>query len=157
LGGSLPVLELPADRPRPALQTYNGASISFPLSPALSQSLKALCKAEGVTLFMTLLAAFKVLLYRYTGQEDVIIGSPIAHRHRQELEGLIGFFVNTLATRTDLSGNRPFRELLGRVREKALGASAHKVLPFEYLVEQLQPDRNLSHSPLVQVVFVLQK
>src|SRR2546421_152569 len=156
LGGSLPVLELPADRPRPALQTYNGASISFPLSPALSQSLKALCKAEGVTLFMTLLAAFKVLLCHYTGQEDVIVGSPIANRHRQELEGLIGFFVNTLAMRTDLSGNPTFKELLGRVRETALGAYANQDLPFEYLVEQLQPDRNLSHSPLVQVVFVLQ-
>src|SRR5256714_1658740 len=156
LGGSLPILELPADRARPALQTYNGASISFSLSPALSQSLKALCKAEGVTLFMTLLAAFKVLLYRYTGQEDVIVGSPIANRHRQELEGLIGFFVNTLAMRTDLSGNPTFKELLGRVRETALGAYANQDLPFEYLVEQLQPDRNLSHSPLVQVVFVLQ-
>jgi len=156
LGGGLPILELPTDRARPALQTYNGASLSFPLSPALSQSLKALCKAEGVTLFMTLLAAFKVLLYRYTGQEDVIVGSPIANRHRQELEGLIGFFVNTLAMRTDLSGNPTFRELLGRVRETALGAYAHQDLPFEYLVEQLQPDRNLSHSPLVQVVLVLQ-
>src|SRR5205085_6270817 len=141
LGGGLPILELPTDRARPALQTYNGASLSFPLSPALSQSLKALCKAEGVTLFMTLLAAFKVLLYRYTGQEDVIVGSPIANRHRQELEGLIGFFVNTLAMRTDLSGNPTFRELLGRVRETALGAYAHQDLPFEYLVEQLQPDR----------------
>src|SRR5437763_465999 len=156
LGGGLPILELPADRPRPALQTYNGASISFPLSPALSRSLKALCKAEGVTLFMTLLAAFKVLLYRYTGQEDLVVGSPIANRHRQELEGLIGFFVNTLAMRTDLSGDPTFRELLRRVRETALGAYAHQDLPFEYLVEQLQPERNLSHSPLVQVVFVLQ-
>ena len=156
LGGGLPILELPADRPRPALQTYNGASLSFPLSPALSQSLKALCKAEGVTLFMTLLAAFKVMLYRYTGQEDVIVGTPIANRHRQELEGLIGFFVNTLAMRTDLSGDPTFRELLRRVRETALGAYGHQDLPFEYLVEQLQPERNLSHSPLVQVVFVLQ-
>ncbi|HEX3560510.1 MAG TPA: amino acid adenylation domain-containing protein [Pyrinomonadaceae bacterium] len=156
LGGGLPILELPADRPRPALQTYNGASLSFPLSPALSQLLKAFCKAEGVTLFMTLLAAFKVLLYRYTGQEDLVVGSPIANRHRQELEGLIGFFVNTLAMRTDLSGDPTFKELLRRVRETALGAYAHQDLPFEYLVEQLQPERNLSHSPLVQVVFVLQ-
>ena len=156
LGGSLPILELPTDRPRPALQTYNGSSISFPLSTGLSQSIRSLCRAEGVTLFMTLLAAFKVLLYRYTGQEDLIVGSPIANRHRHELEGLIGFFVNTLAMRTNLSGNPTFRELLKLVRETALGAYAHQDLPFEYLVEQLQPNRDLSHSPLVQVVLVLQ-
>ena len=155
LGGSLPILELPTDRPRPALQTYNGSSLSFPLSSELSQSIRSLCKTEGVTLFMTLLAAFKVLLYRYTGQEDVIVGSPIANRHRHELESLIGFFVNTLAMRTDLSGNPTFRELLKLVREAALGAYAHQDLPFEYLVEQLQPNRDLSHSPLVQVMLVL--
>ncbi len=156
LGGTLPILELPTDRPRPALQTYNGSSLSFPLSPALSQSLQSLCKAEGVTLFMTLLAAFKVFLYRYTGQEDLIVGSPIANRHRQELERLIGFFINTLPMRTNLSGNPTFRELLNLVRETALGAYAHQDLPFEYLVEQLQPNRDLTHSPLVQVVLVLQ-
>src|SRR5215207_4058341 len=156
LGGTLPILELPADRPRPALQTYNGSSLSFSLSPPLSESLKSLCKAEGVTLFMTLLAALKVLLYRYTGQEDLIVGSPIANRHRQELESLIGFFVNTLAMRTDLSGNPTFRELVERVRDTALGAYGHQDLPFEYLVEQLQPNRDLSHSPLVQVLFVVQ-
>jgi amino acid adenylation domain-containing protein len=156
LGRSLPILELPTDRPRPVLQTYNGSSLSFPLSPGLTQSLKSLCKGEGVTLFMTLLAAFKVFLYRYTGQEDLIVGSPIANRHRQELESLIGFFVNTLAMRTDLSGNPTFRELLKLVRETALDAYARQDLPFEYLVEQLQPNRDLSHSPLVQVVLVLQ-
>src|SRR5215212_1454241 len=156
LGGTLPILELPADRPRPALQTYNGSSLSFSLSRPLSESLKSLCKAEGVTLFMTLLAAFKVLLYRYTGQEDLIVGSPIANRHRQELENLIGFFVNTLAMRTDLSGNPTFEELLKRVRETALDAYANQDLPFEYLVEHLQPNRDLSHSPLVQVVLVLE-
>ncbi len=156
LGGTLPILELPTDRPRPALQTYNGSSLSFPLTPALSQSLQSLCKAEGVTLFMTLLAAFKVFLYRYTGQEDLIVGSPIANRHRHELERLIGFFINTLAMRTNLCGNPTFRELLKLVRETALGAYAHQDLPFEYLVEQLQSNRDLSHSPLVQVVFVLQ-
>src|SRR5690349_8777413 len=156
LGGSLPILELPTDRPRPALQTYNGSSLSFPLSPDLSQSIKSLCKTEGVTLFMVLLAAFKVFLYRYTGQEDLIVGSPIANRHRHELESLIGFFVNMLAMRTNLSGNPSFRELLKLVRETALGAYAHQDLPFEYLVEQLQPNRDLSHSPLVQVVLVLQ-
>ncbi|HSE19639.1 MAG TPA: amino acid adenylation domain-containing protein [Pyrinomonadaceae bacterium] len=156
LGGTLPVLELPTDRPRPALQTYNGFSLSFSLSRDVSQSLKSLCNAEGVTLFMTLLAAFKVLLYRYTGQEDLIVGAPIANRQRQDLESLIGFFLNTLAMRTDLSGNPSFRELLKRVRETALGAYAHQDLPFEYLVEHLQPNRDLSHSPLVQVVLVLQ-
>ena len=156
LGGSLPILEMPSDRPRPALQTYNGSSLSFPLSPNLSQSLKSLCKAEGVTPFMMLLAAFKVFLYRYTGQQDLIVGSPIANRHRHELESLIGFFVNTLAMRTHLFGNPTFRELLKLVRETALGAYAHQDLPFEYLVEQLQPNRDLSHSPLVQVVLVLQ-
>ena len=156
LGGNLPILELPTDRPRPLVQTYNGSSLSFFLSPSASASLKSLCKAEGVTLFMALLAAFKVLLYRYTGQEDLIVGSPIANRHRHELESLIGFFVNTLAMRTDLSGNPTFRELLQRVRETALGAYAHQHLPFEYLVEHLQPNRDLSHSPLVQVVLVLE-
>src|SRR5215213_2403037 len=156
LGGTLPILELPTDRRRPALQTYNGTSLSFSLSPVVSQSLKGLCKQEGVTLFMMLLAVFKVLLYRYTGQEDLIVGSPIANRHRRELESLIGFFVNTLAMRTDLSGNPTFKELLTRVRDTALGAYTHQDLPFEYLVEQLQPDRDLSHSPLVQVVFVVQ-
>ena len=156
LGGSLPILKIPGDRPRPALQTYNGSSLSFPLSPDLSQALKSLCKAEGVTLFMMLLTAFKVFLYRYTGQEDLIVGSPIANRHRHELESLIGFFINTLAMRTNLSGNPTFRELLKLVRETALGAYAHQDLPFEYLVEQLQPNRDLSHSPLVQVVLVLQ-
>src|SRR5215216_4538656 len=156
LGGSLPILELPTDRPRPVLQTYNGSGLSFPLSPTLSQSLHSFCKAEGVTLFMTLLATFKVFLYRYTGQEDLIVGSPIANRHRHELERLIGFFINTLAMRTNLSGNPTFKELLTRVRETALGTYAHQDLPFEYLVEQLQPNRDLSHSPLVQVVLVLQ-
>src|SRR5215216_6509079 len=156
LSGSLPILELPTDRPRPVLQTYNGSGLSFPLSPTLSQSLHSFCKAEGVTLFMTLLATFKVFLYRYTGQEDLIVGSPIANRHRHELERLIGFFLNTLAMRTNLSGNPTFRELLKLVRETALGAYAHQDLPFEYLVKQLQPNRDLSHSPLVQVVLVLQ-
>jgi amino acid adenylation domain-containing protein len=156
LGGELPVLELPTDRPRPPVQTYRGASQSLELSKELTDALKALSQREGVTLFMTLLAAFKVLLYRYTGQEDVIVGSPIANRNWAEIEGLIGFFVNTLVLRSDLSGTPSFRELLGRVREVALGAYAYQDTPFEKLVEELQPERDISYNPLFQVMFVLQ-
>ncbi|WP_086691624.1 amino acid adenylation domain-containing protein [Nostoc sp. T09] len=156
LGGNLPVLQLPTDRPRPAIQTSNGQRQSFELSSSLTQALKTLSQQEGVTLFMTLLAAFQTLLYRYTGQEDILVGSPIANRNRSEIEGLIGFFVNTLVLRTDLSGNPSFRELLKRVREVTLGAYTHQDLPFEQLVEELQPERNLSYSPIFQVMFALQ-
>ena len=131
LGGELPVLELPTDRPRPAVQTHRGAIESLALSKELTDALQAMSRREGVTLFMTLLAAFKTLLYRLTGQEDTIVGTPIAGRNRTELEGLIGFFVNTIVMRTDLSGQPTFRELLGRVRETALGAYAHQDMPFE--------------------------
>jgi len=155
LGASALVLELPADRPRPALQTFNGSSIPFSIPQDLTEPLKALTRSEKATLFMTLLAAFKVLLHRYTGQDDITVGTPIANRQRQEVEHLIGFFTNTLALRTDLSGNPGFRELLQRVRETALDAYAHQDLPFEHLVEQLHPQRTLSHSPLVQVMLVL--
>ncbi|RMF30995.1 MAG: non-ribosomal peptide synthetase, partial [Chloroflexi bacterium] len=156
LSGSPPVLELPTDRPRPSVQTSRGASFAFALPQDLSQAIQALSQEEGVTLFMTLLAAFQTLLYRYTGQEDICVGTPIANRNRPEIEGLIGFFVNTLVLRTDLSGNPRFTELLKRVREVALGAYAHQDLPFEMLVEALQPQRDMSHSPLFQVMFVLQ-
>jgi aspartate racemase len=149
-------LELPTDRPRPAVQTFRGAYQSLVLPASLSRSLKALSQEEEATLFMTLLAAFQTLLYRYTGQEDIVVGSPIANRTRAELEGLIGFFVNTLALRTNLSGNPGFRELLGRVREVALEAYAHQDTPFEKLVEELQPERDLSRTPLFQVIFALQ-
>lgn len=155
LGNNLPVLELPADRPRPPLQTFRGATILFSLPPALSKSLKALSQSERATLFMTLLTAFKVLLHRYTGLEDITVGTPIANRQRQDLEHLIGFFTNTLAIRTDLSGNPAFCDLLRTVRETLLDAYAHQDLPFEYLVEELHPERTLSHSPLVQVLFVM--
>jgi amino acid adenylation domain-containing protein len=156
LAGNLPVLQLPTDRPRPRVQTFSGRTKSFSLSSNLTEALKALSRDEDVTLFMTLLTAFKTLLYRYTGQDDILIGSPIANRNRNELEPLIGFFVNTLVLRTHLGGNASFRELLGRVREITLGAYAHQDLPFEYLIENLQPERNLSYNPLFQVMFILQ-
>ena len=156
LAGAPPLLELPADRPRPALQTFRGASQSFTLPEELSAALKELSRREGATLFMTLLAAFQTLLHRYSGQDGISVGSPITSRTRSELEGLIGFFVNTLVLHTDLGGNPGFRELLGRVREAALGAYAHQDLPFEKLVYELQPERDLSRTPLFQVMFVMQ-
>jgi amino acid adenylation domain-containing protein/non-ribosomal peptide synthase protein (TIGR01720 family) len=156
LAGAPPVLELPTDRPRPAIASYRGASQSVVIPKPLSQKLQALSQRCGVTLFMTLLAAFQTLLYRYTGQQDICVGSPIANRNRSETEQLIGFFVNTLVLRTQLEGNLSFQKLLARVREVTLGAYAHQDLPFEQLVEALQPERSLSHQPLFQVMFALQ-
>ena len=156
LGGAPPLLELPTDHTRPTVQTFRGAHQSLPLPKNISAGLKALSRQQGVTLFMTLLAAFKILLHSYTSQDDIIIGTPIANRNRLEIEGLIGFFVNTLVLRTDLSGDPDFRELLRRVREVCLGAYAHQDLPFERLVEELHLARNLSRNPLFQVMFVLQ-
>lgn len=153
---NVPTLQLPTDRRRPPVQSYRGAGQSLELSKALSDQVKALSRKEGATLFMTLLAAFQTLLCRYTGQEDIVMGSPIAGRTRAEMEGLIGFLVNTLVLRGDLSGNPTFRELLARVRVAAFEAYAHQDVPFEKLVEELQPQRNLSHSPLFQIMFVLQ-
>jgi len=150
------VLQLPTDRPRPKIQTFRGATESFFLSAKLTEALKVLSLQEGVTLFMTLLTAFKTLLYRYSGQEDIAVGSPIANRNQTETENLIGFFVNTIVLRTDVSGNPSFRELLHRVRECTLSAYAHQDLPFEYLVEKLQPERNLNHNPIFQVMFAFQ-
>jgi amino acid adenylation domain-containing protein len=150
------VLNLPTDRLRPAVPTYKGAKQFIQLPPELTQALETLSHQEGVTLFMTLLAAFQTLLYRYTQQEDIAIGSPIANRNRSEVEGLIGFFVNTLVLRTDLSGNPTFQELLNRVRQVTLSAYAHQDLPFEKLVEELHQERDLSCHPLFQVVFSLQ-
>ncbi|BDI19846.1 hypothetical protein ANSO36C_56480 [Nostoc cf. commune SO-36] len=150
------LLSLPTDRPRPSVQTFAGAYQHFALSEELTTKLTQLSQQQGCTLFMTLLAAYDTLLYRYTGVADILIGSPIANRNRGEIERLIGFFVNTLVMRTDLSGNPSFSELLTRVREMALGAYSHQDLPFEMLVEALQPERNLSHTPLFQVMFVLQ-
>ncbi|MEH1775235.1 amino acid adenylation domain-containing protein [Nostoc sp.] len=150
-------LALPTDRPRPAVQSFRGAVASFELSASLTDMLRSLSNREGVTLFMTLLGAFQALLYRYTGQEDICVGSPIANRNQSEIQGLIGFFVNTLVLRTYLSGNPSFLELLNRVREVCVGAYAHADIPFEQLVEELQPDRNLSHMPLFQVMFAWQE
>lgn len=156
LAGAPPVLELPTDHPRPPVQNYEGARQLFTLAAPLVEAIKSLSQQAGLTAFMTLLAAFKVLLYYYTHQADLVVGTPIANRTRSELEGLIGFFVNTLVLRTRLAGNPTFRELLERVRETALGAYAHQDLPFEKLVEKLQPKRDPSRMPLFQVMFVLQ-
>lgn len=150
------LLELPTDRPRPAIGSFRGAHQSFTLSRELSAALNSLSQQQQVTLFMTLLAAFQTLLYRYSGQTDICVGSSIANRHHSQTESSIGLFVNTLVMHTNLSGNPSFQELLGRVREVALGAYAHQDLPFEQLVEALQPERSLSYQPLFQVMFVLQ-
>jgi amino acid adenylation domain-containing protein len=151
-----PTLELPTDRPRPAVPSFRGAIQRFTLPPELVAGLKDLSRRENATLFMTLAAAFQVLLQRYSGQDDIVIGTPTAGRGRLELEGLIGFFVNTLALRSDLSGNPGFRELLAQVREVTLGAYAHQNLPFDKLVEALNLPRDRSRNPLFQVWFVLQ-
>ncbi|HTY64787.1 MAG TPA: condensation domain-containing protein, partial [Acidobacteriota bacterium] len=150
------VLDLPADRGRPAMQSYVGRRLRFTIPAQLTQGLKEMSRREGVTLYMALLAAFQVQLYRYSGEEDIAVGSPIANRNREELGGLIGFFVNTLVMRTNLGGDPSFRELLGRVREVALGAYGHQDVPFEKLVEELKPERDASRNPLFQVVMVLQ-
>jgi amino acid adenylation domain-containing protein/FkbH-like protein len=156
LDGAPRTLELPTDHVRPQILSYYGATEKMVCPSGLSDQLNALSRREGATLFMTLLAAFQVLLSRYTGQEDVVVGSAIANRTRMETENLIGFFVNPLVMRTDVSGNPSFRELLRRVRITALEAYANQDLPFEKLVEALQPERDLSQTPLFQVCFVLQ-
>ncbi|HEX9936857.1 MAG TPA: amino acid adenylation domain-containing protein, partial [Longimicrobium sp.] len=150
------LLELPTDHPRPAVQTYRGALVPVELPPELLERLQALGRSEGATLYMTLLGAFQVLLSKYSGSDDIVVGSPIAGRTRKEIEELIGLFLNTLVLRTDLSGDPSFRETLRRVREATLGAYAHQEVPFEKLVAELQPERSLSHSPLFQVMFTLQ-
>ncbi|MGG6268953.1 amino acid adenylation domain-containing protein [Leptolyngbya sp. AN03gr2] len=152
---NLPVLNLPTDRPR-TTQTYQGATYPIQFSPLLTQKLEELSQQCGASLFMTLLAAFQVLMYRYSGQEDIAIGVPIANRHRSEVEGLIGFFVNSLVMRSQISGDSSFRELLEQVRRTALEAYEHQDLPFEKLVEELDPDRDLNRNPLFQVAFALQ-
>ncbi|HEX8149510.1 MAG TPA: amino acid adenylation domain-containing protein [Pyrinomonadaceae bacterium] len=156
LAGAPPTLELPAKGARPPARSYEGATETLLLPKGLAERVNELSRREGVTPFMLLLGAFQALLCRYTGQTDVVVGTSIANRTRAEVEGLIGFFVNALVMRTDVSGDPTFRELLLRVREVALGAYAHQDLPFEMLVEELQPERDLNHTPLFQVMFVLQ-
>jgi amino acid adenylation domain-containing protein len=156
LSGQPKLLNFPSDRPRPAIQTSTGGVESFNLTHELTQGIKTLSKKENVTLFMFLLAAFQVLLSRYSGQDDISVGTAIANRNLVDTERLIGFFVNTLVMRTDLAGNPTFREVLERVRDITLGAYAHQDLPFELLVEELKPERDLSHTPLFQVAFALQ-
>jgi len=151
-----PALELPTDRPRPAVQRFEGATVSFVLDAGLTDGLRDLSRREGATLFITLLAVFQTLLTRYTGQSDVSVGTPVAGRTRAETEALVGFFVNTLVLRVDASGDPTFSELIGRVKDACLGAYAHQDVPFEKLVEELQPDREMSRSPLFQVMFTLQ-
>ncbi|HXQ68851.1 MAG TPA: condensation domain-containing protein, partial [Pyrinomonadaceae bacterium] len=152
----LPVLEIPTDHTRPAVQSYSGRRATFTIPAATTQQLKDLSQQEGATLFMVLLAAFQLLLSRYSEQEDIVIGTAVAGRNRAETEGLIGCFVNTLVMRTDLTGGPTFKELMKRVREVCLGAYAHQEVPFEKLVEELQPERDPSRSPLVQVAFGLE-
>ncbi|HEX6042686.1 non-ribosomal peptide synthetase [Longimicrobium sp.] len=156
LVGAAPLLELPTDHPRPQVAAGQAGEVRFTLSARTAQALHGLARREGATLFMTLLAAWQLLLARYAGQDDVSVGSPIAGRTRIETEGLIGFFVNTLVLRTDLSGDPSFRDLLGRVRETTLGAYQHQDVPFERLVEELGPERSLGHTPLFQAMFILQ-
>jgi amino acid adenylation domain-containing protein len=155
LGGELPVLKLATDRPRPNVQTFRGTRYTRPFPVELARAVRDLGRREGVTLFMTLLAAFQTLLHRQTGAEDICVGSPVANRPQVETEQLIGCFLNTLVLRTDLSGDPTFRELLRRVRECTLTAYLHQDIPFEKLVEVLQPKRTTSHSPFFQVTFSL--
>nr|WP_314532434.1 non-ribosomal peptide synthetase [uncultured Pseudomonas sp.] len=153
LSGTQPVLELPFDQPRPAQQSFRGARQDIDLEPALVEGLKALAQREGVTTFMLLLASFQAFLYRYSGQPDIRVGVPIANRNRVETESLIGFFVNTQVLKADLDGQMSFAQLLQHTKRRALEAQAHQDLPFEQLVEALQPERSLSHNPLFQVMF----
>ncbi len=157
LAGQLPVLDLPTDRPRPAIPTYRGASHDFTLDAELSAGLKALAKAHGATLYMVILAVFQIMLSYHTGQEDLLVGSPMVGRSRAEFEGIVGLFTNPVVLRTNLSGDPTFRDFLDRVRHAVLDALEHQDYPTVLLVERLKPSRNLSRPPLCQVMFVLDK
>jgi len=156
LTGANEILQLPTDYSRPAVASYQGSAISFTINKQISGKFKKLCESQGATLFMGLLGLFSILLMRYSGQEDLLIGTPIANRNRQEIEDLIGFFVNTLVIRNDLTGNPAFITLLSRIKEEILQAYDHQDVPFERIVEEIQPERNLSYHSLFQVMFVLQ-
>ncbi len=156
LAGAPAILQLPSDRPRPVRQTYRGAMNPFALRPGLTDQLKRLSRTEGVTLYMTLLAALNVLLFRYTGQEDIVVGSVSAGRQRTETQGMLGFFLNMLVMRTSLVDDPSFRELLARVRDVVLGALAHGNVPFDLLVKELQPERDSRRNPLFQVALTLE-
>ncbi|MDG1462420.1 MAG: condensation domain-containing protein, partial [Gammaproteobacteria bacterium] len=156
LSDAPPLLELPIDHPRPRLQTHNGATLTRQLDPALAASLRQLAQSEQCTLFVLFLAAYNVLLMRYSGSDDIVVGTPIAGRSKLELEPLIGFFVNTLAMRTELAGNPSFTTLLQQVKQNSLNAFRNQNVPFEKLVEELQPDRVMSYSPVFQTLFVLE-
>ncbi len=155
LQGAAPLLEVPTDKIRPPIQSYHGSAHSKKISSKVTKSLKELCRKEGVTLFMILLAAFKILFARYSNQTDILVGTPVSNRNKQELESLIGYFANTLVIRTDLSGVRSFRELLQIVRQVSIEAFDHQELPFDQVVEALNPQRNLSYNPIFQVMFVM--
>jgi amino acid adenylation domain-containing protein len=156
LAGAPQVFELPTDRPRPAVETHRGAMHPFTLPRELVEALRAFARREGATLYMTLLSGFTVLLSRYSGQQDILVGTPVANRNRAEIEDVVGCFINTLVLRADLSGDPPARELLGRMREVCLDAFAHQDLPFERLVDAMRPTRDVSRNPVVQVLFALQ-
>jgi non-ribosomal peptide synthetase component F len=156
LEGAPPLLQLPTDRPRPELQTHSGGVHRFDVPAELMGSLRMLGRGEGATPFMLMLAAFQVLMYYYVKQPDIVLGTDLANRTTVQTEDLVGFFVNLMVVRTDLSGDISFRELIGRVRHRTLDSYAHQDVPFDKLVEELQPERNRSHTPLVQVLFVQQ-
>ncbi|HET9713868.1 MAG TPA: condensation domain-containing protein, partial [Pyrinomonadaceae bacterium] len=156
LEGAPPILEVPTDRPRPSIQSFRGSLEHFTVAEDVVRGLRELCREEGATMFMVLLAAFQALLHRYARQDVIVVGTPIAGRNRQELEGLIGFFINTLVMRADFCDDLRFRQLLAQVKETALGAYAHQEFPFDKLVEELQPQRDLSHMPVIQAMFALQ-
>ena len=153
LEGAPVLLEVPGDHVRPGEKEYAGGWVELELDEGLTAGLKGLSKRQGMTMYMTLLAGWVALLGRLSGQKDVVVGTPVANRGRREIEGLIGFFVNTLAVRVDVSGSPRVEELLERVKRQALGAQEHQDIPFEHVVEMLQPVRSLSHSPIFQVMF----
>jgi hypothetical protein len=156
LQGAPALLELPTDRPRPAQQSYRGAGLNQPLTRALGEQVQTLARRQGATVFMTLLAALQVVLHRYSGQDDLCVGTPVANRGHGHTEGLVGLFVNTLVLRARFQPAQPFSALLAQTRQTALGAFARQELPFERVVEALSPQRSLAHAPLFQVLFVLQ-